>query len=216
MRFVALRSAETFTTTDLLYWFPSPHNSVVSLILLFWACPGKLPGRDLISTVYGALNYVNGSQCTQLERAAYSAMPSSAKSSPGDWDIDIYGLKAIGQGGAAIVFSVDEFTAIKVPIPSPFALKAIEQEREIYRLLNEKPKSQYVIACISTIHTAGVLLEKCIGSVRGRLRLMKQGGHGYSKIGSDEALGQAGRWAYQAAQGLAFIHSHGVIQADGS
>lgn len=145
-------------------------------------------------------------------------MPSPDKSSQGDQDIDVYGLQAIGQGGAAIVFSVDDSTAIKVPIPSPFGLKAIEQEREIYRLFQEKSRSQsqYVITCISTTHMAGVILEKCVGSVRGRLRLMKKGGNGYPEIDSDEALDQAGCWAYQAARGLAYIHSHGVIQADGS
>ncbi|KAK7947032.1 uncharacterized protein PG986_011353 [Apiospora aurea] len=141
-------------------------------------------------------------------------MSPSTKSPTIQWDGNVYGLTVIGQGGTAIVFSIDEETAIKVPIPSPFGLQAIAQEREIYRLFKEQSKSAYVIDCIDPKHDSGVLLEKCVGSVRGRLRQMRQGENGYPKIYSDDALAIAGRWAYQAAQGLAYIHSHGVIQAD--
>ncbi|KAK8073488.1 hypothetical protein PG994_004387 [Apiospora phragmitis] len=141
-------------------------------------------------------------------------MPLPTKPFPSQWDGNVYGLTAIGQGGAAIVFSVDEYRAIKVPIPSAFGLQAIAQEREIYRRFMEQSESAYVIACYDPKHGSGVLLEKCVGSVRDRLRQMHQRDNGYPLVGSEDALALAGRWAYQAAQGLAYIHSHGVIQAD--
>ncbi|KAK7974439.1 hypothetical protein PG989_016287 [Apiospora arundinis] len=140
-------------------------------------------------------------------------MSSPTKSLSGYWEGNIYDLQAIGQGGTAIVFSIDDYRAIKVPISSPFGLQAIEQEREIYRLF-ERKRSEHVIACLNPEHKSGVLLEKCVGSVRGRLRQMQRGDAGCDAINSKQALALARRWAYEAAQGLAYIHRQGVIQAD--
>ncbi|KAK8071238.1 kinase-like protein [Apiospora hydei] len=130
------------------------------------------------------------------------------------WDGSIYNLRIVGMGRTSIVFAVDSSRVIKVPIRSSFCLKAIDQEREVYRRL-EKDKSIYVLSCHDPDFSSGILLEKCVGSVRDRLRLMGQGDGIYPAIGSEHALAHAERWAYQAAQGLAFVHDHGIIQADG-
>ncbi|KAK7973149.1 Protein kinase-like domain protein [Apiospora saccharicola] len=137
-------------------------------------------------------------------------MPKPAKPPPKPWDGNIYGLQNIGHGATALVFAVDDRWVVKVPIPSPFGLQAIEQEREIYRRLGTNG-SKHVISCRNPDHSSGILLERCTGSVRDRLREMRQADGSIPR----ESLVQVGRWAYQAAKGLAYIHEHNVIQADG-
>ncbi|KAK8024402.1 hypothetical protein PG993_012468 [Apiospora rasikravindrae] len=88
-------------------------------------------------------------------------MPARAKALV--WDGSIYGLPNIGRGGTSLAFAVDDRRVIKVPIPSPFGLQAIEQEREVYRRLgNRLPR--YVITCYDPNHSSGLLLERCTGS----------------------------------------------------
>ncbi|KAK8102507.1 hypothetical protein PG984_015653 [Apiospora sp. TS-2023a] len=135
-------------------------------------------------------------------------MPKPAKPPPKSWDGSIYGLRNIGHGATSLVFAVDDRRVVKVPIPSPFGLQAVEQEREIYRRLGRR--SNHIVSCYDPDHSSGILLERCKGSVRDRLREMRQEDGSIPR----ESWIQVGRWAYQAAQGLGYIHEHNVIQAD--
>ncbi|KAK6857199.1 proliferating cell nuclear antigen [Apiospora arundinis] len=153
---------------------------------------------------------------TSSSRSSKSSKPTpsrSTKSSTTEPCDSIYDLELIGQGGTGLVFKVNDRSVIKVPITSSFGLQAIERERQIYRRLRKRP-SNYVVQCLDAEHRSGLFLERCIGTVRGRLRQMLSGGSAFPKINSDDALDLAGRWAYQAAEGLAHIHRYNIIQAD--
>ncbi|SPO07011.1 uncharacterized protein DNG_09705 [Cephalotrichum gorgonifer] len=129
------------------------------------------------------------------------------------WDGNIYGLRKIGQGGTAFVFDIDETAVVKVPIGFPASISAFEREREVYHILAEaKNESPYVLKCFQAELRSGLVLERCQGSVRDELlRMHMEVPH---KFGDAEATERAIRWSFQAASGLGFLHSRGIIQAD--
>jgi len=129
------------------------------------------------------------------------------------WDGNIYGLRKVGQGGTAFVFMLDDWTVVKVPIGSSVSLLAFEREREVYRRLRRSSRQcRNILTCYDTEISSGLVLEKCIESVRERLARMRRGD--LAMIRGTEAMKQVIRWSYQASAGLAFLHDEGVIQAD--
>ncbi|KAK8092964.1 hypothetical protein PG999_014551 [Apiospora kogelbergensis] len=148
-----------------------------------------------------------------MTRSTKPSSTRSTKSSSSESSDSMCDLEIIGQGGSGLVFSVTHTTVIKVPIPSPFGLQAFQRERDIYQRFRKRP-SEYVVECRDTEHSSGLFLERCVESVRSRLRRMRSGDNGFPKIGDEDALALTRRWAYQAAEGLAYVHSQRVIQAD--
>jgi len=126
-----------------------------------------------------------------------------------EWNGNTEGLRAIAHGSAGIVFALDEQRVVKVYIEGAEAsFKDLEIERQAYRNIKANGGSKqcpHVLACYEIDNTYGLVLERCRTTVRRRLR--SRGG-GFS---ASEAV----RLARQAAKGLAFVHSCGIVQGDG-
>lgn len=135
------------------------------------------------------------------------------------WDGNISDLRKIGQGATAFVFIVDDRAVVKVPNGLPASEEAFERERDVYRTLQRsvKDRQQFVLACLDWGFSTGLVLERCVETLRSRLSRIY--GHGVgcaSAPGNYDLMDQAEKWALQAASGLDFIHRKGVIQADGT
>lgn len=111
---------------------------------------------------------------------------------------------------SGLVFAIDPLRVAKVPLGSSQSKQDIEAEREIYREFKAiKRKSgshdgKYVLRCLEVENPRGLVLERCVESVRSRLR--RKG-----EIGLPEKV----RWMKQASRGMSFVHSCRVFQGDG-
>lgn len=135
------------------------------------------------------------------------------------WDGNISDLKKIGQGATAFVFIVDKRSVVKVPNGLPVSDEAFERERDVYLYMQRSTRDRqpYVISCLDWSNPRGLVLERCVETLRSRLSRI----HGHrdafaSTSGNYELMEQAEQWAFQAASGLEFIHQNDIIQADGT
>jgi hypothetical protein len=124
------------------------------------------------------------------------------------WDGDIQGLEPLGHGVSGMIFGIDSKRVAKIDIGTHRSIMDIETEREVFRILNSDPDpSPYVLRCYEFDNPSGLVLQRCSDSVRKRLRIR------YMNNSPPAAVVK--KWAYQAAQGLACIHEHGIVQGDG-
>ena len=123
------------------------------------------------------------------------------------WEGSILDLEGIGHGVSGMVFVIDEYRVIKASFGSPGSKQEIETERIAYRILQQARKpSPHILKCFDSNDPRGLVLERCEHTVRHRLMLTSK----------DDRLSDLDIriWAKQAAEGLAFIHEHGIIQGD--
>jgi hypothetical protein len=119
------------------------------------------------------------------------------------WDGNSEGLTALGYGVSGIVFAIDDRKVVKIHNGTPKSMSDMETERTAYRKISEK-QCPYLLKCLEPSNTHGLVLERCCGTLRGRLRK-----------GPQPEVEVVVKWAWQAAQGLACIHSCNIIQVDG-
>ena len=123
------------------------------------------------------------------------------------WKGTILDLKGIGHGISGMVFLINERRVLKAGFGSSQSLAEIETERMAYRILEgAKKPSPHVLRCFDTEDPRGLVLERCHETLRRRLKSIPQ----------DTTLCdvEVRIWAKQAAEGLAFIHDHYIIQGD--
>jgi serine/threonine protein kinase len=106
-----------------------------------------------------------------------------------------------------MVLAIDDQRVAKIDTGSSRSLEDIKTEREIYRKLSS-PGSPFVLRCYEIDNPNGLVLERCKDTIRKRLQSR------YNGKNPPEQL--ARKWAFEAAQGLAYVHRCGVIQGDGS
>lgn len=134
-------------------------------------------------------------------------MPTRTKNTR-RWDGNIQGLKPLGHGVSGIVFAIDNERVAKIDIGTHRSIDDIETEREVYRMLaTDSNPSPYLLRCYEFDNPTGIVLQRCNDTVRKRLRVK------YAHNCPPAVLVK--NWAYQAAQGLAYIHKHGIVQGDG-
>ena len=111
----------------------------------------------------------------------------------------------LGAGSTGCVHSEDGDTAIKdlCCIDDDMCQNELDIEKKIYQHLGSHPRICKYLG--STEHS--IILKRYVGCVRGRLRALRVRGE---KPAPELAL----RWSIQAAEGLAFLHSKKVLQAD--
>jgi len=126
------------------------------------------------------------------------------KSEPKRWDGSIEGLALLGNGVSGAVFAIDENRVAKIDIGSPRSMKDIKTECMAY--YNFSKGHPNVLLCLEIGNPNGLVFERCRDTVRSRLRSAYRGAPPRVEV--------VKRWAYQAAKGLAFVHSCGVIQGD--
>ncbi|KMU81587.1 hypothetical protein DIZ76_010018 [Coccidioides immitis] len=116
----------------------------------------------------------------------------------------------LGAGVTSHVEAIDQNTALKkAPLwdntyMDNSALRDIQTERLIYQRLGHHPR---ICKYIRPVHR-GMVLERLGDSLRKRLVLT------YQKAGEVPSHELALRWSIQAAEGIAYIHSKGVLQGD--
>jgi len=124
------------------------------------------------------------------------------------WDGNIHNLRPLGNGVSGMVLAIDDKRVVKIDIGSERSVEDAETEREIYQRLQWHGKAhKNVLECCELDNPSGLVLERCDDTIRKRLRSMYR-----DKLPPDEKVVK--RWAYEAAQGLAYIHSCRVVQVD--
>jgi len=120
----------------------------------------------------------------------------------------MHNLRPLGNGVSGMVLAIDDKRAAKIDIGSERSIEDAETEREIYRRLqwNQHPH-KHVLYCYEIDNPCGIVLERCDDTIRKRLRSMYR-----DKSPPDEKVIK--KWAYEAAQGLAYIHRCKVVQVD--
>jgi len=130
---------------------------------------------------------------------------SSSSSGACEWDGNTYGLQAIGYGTAGIVFALDDEKVVKVYVGSDNrSVEDFETERQAY--INLGQGSRHVLKCLDVMNPDGLVLERCQETLRSRIK---------SRRGKYSPQEDALRYAIQAARGLTYVHSCGIIQGDG-
>lgn len=123
------------------------------------------------------------------------------------WDGDVQDLECLGSGATGIVFAIDESKVAKIHLGSPTSVEDFETERAVYRCFNQKLKDKqcdYVLRCLDTENPRGLVFERCQETLRKRLK----------SIGETEREEHALKWARQAAEALAWVHTCGIVQGD--
>jgi len=121
------------------------------------------------------------------------------------WDGYIDNLTLLGHGVSGMVLAIDDRRVAKVDTGSLKSIGDIEIERAAYRNLSS-PESPYVLRCYEVDNPNGLVLERCTHTVRTRLQSQ------YKCKKPPENLVR--NWAYEAVQGLAYVHQCGIIQGD--
>ena len=125
------------------------------------------------------------------------------------WDGNIHNLRPLGHGVSGMVLAIDDKRVAKIDIGSERSVEDAETEREIYRRLQwNQQHHKHVLKCYEVDNPSGLVLERCDDTIRKRLRSMYR-----DKSPPDEKVVK--KWACEAAQGLAYIHSCRVVQVDG-
>jgi serine/threonine protein kinase len=119
----------------------------------------------------------------------------------GQWNS--YDLKPIGRGVSGLVLVLDDTKVVKIALGSPRSINEIEIERQIYRRFAEY-ECPFVVKCYDCNDLRGIILERLEECLRARL----------SRQEDPPTTEDIWKWALQAAEGLAFIHQHQVIQGD--
>lgn len=109
----------------------------------------------------------------------------------------------IGGGVSGVIYALDEDTVLKTATGLNFSVHDLEVERRIYERLSCHP---CILRCIR-VETRGLVLERLVCPLRKRLRDLRRKG----EVPSDETLM---KWAGQIIDGLGYIHSKDVLQAD--
>jgi len=130
---------------------------------------------------------------------------SHRKSKCRPWDGDIQKLEHLGHGVSGMVLVIDEGRVAKIDTGSPRSIEDIAREREVYRRLDEGHCS-YVLKCYDIDNPSGLVLERCNDTIRSCLKSR------YRNSPPPEMVVK--RWAYEAAQGLAYIHRKRIVQGD--
>jgi len=120
------------------------------------------------------------------------------------WNGNTSGLETLDYGVSGRVLAIDDFRVIKVPLGSPRSHEDIETEREAYHRLAKCPPCPYIAKCYDYENPRGIIIERLDQTVRHRLRQLES-----APAGNDVL-----KWALQAARGLAYLHSHEIVQAD--
>lgn len=103
------------------------------------------------------------------------------------------------------MFAIDSYRVAKIHLGTPRSVDDFETEQAVYRRFNNrlsKIDCRYVLRCLDTENSRGLVFERCRQTLRSRIR----------KGVTEEA--QVMRWARQAAKGLAWVHDCKVIQGD--
>lgn len=119
------------------------------------------------------------------------------------WQSYLNGLKILSYGASGIVFVIDENSVIKVPCGGADCAQEHRIERRIYERLGRHPR----IVTLLEIRPYGIVLERLKEPLRKRLLDMRDGGVTPS---TPSLL----KWSAQVAEGLHYLHSKGVLQAD--
>lgn len=131
---------------------------------------------------------------------------SHRKSKRRPWDGDIQKLEHLGHGVSGMVLAIDEGRVAKIDTGSPRSIEDIAREREVYRRLDEGHCS-YVLKCYEIDNPSGLVLERCNDTVRSCLKSRYRNSPPPEKV--------VKKWAFEAAQGLAYIHRKRIVQGDG-
>lgn len=121
------------------------------------------------------------------------------------WDGNIHNLEPLGNGVSGVVLGIDTERVAKIDNGSQRSWEDVETERAIYRKLNQQ-RNEYVLWCWELDNPSGLVLERCDETIRRRLRSK------YRNMPPPDDVVK--RWACEAAKGLAYIHSCGVVQVD--
>ena len=109
----------------------------------------------------------------------------------------------IGGGISGVIYALDENTVLKTATGLEPSVQDLEVEGRIYERLGPHP---CILRCIH-VESRGLVLERLVCPLRKRLRDLHQQG----EVPSDETLM---KWAGQIIDGLGYIHSNDVLQAD--
>ncbi|KAH7349680.1 kinase-like domain-containing protein [Plectosphaerella cucumerina] len=132
-----------------------------------------------------------------------------------DWDGNVYGLALVGQGGIGFVFAIDEERVVKIPAGSDVSVRAFRRERAAFKILGTGVQSKYLLTCLDYHLRDRLVLERCVGTVRERLQEQASAiGNGSPRWQHEELMKCSVTWAYQAAEGLSFVHSKNIVHAD--
>ena len=109
----------------------------------------------------------------------------------------------VGNGTSSLVFAIDNDSVLKAPFGFEGSAKDIDIELQVYNKIGYHPR----IVRFIRMESRGIILEKLLYPLRKRL----QGLQASNELPGDSTLL---RWARQAAEGLTYLHSRGVLQAD--
>lgn len=132
-----------------------------------------------------------------------------------EWDGNVYGLELVGKGGTGFVFAIDKARVVKIPAGSDISFRAFRREREAFRILGREGQSQFLLTCLDYHLRDRLVLERCQSTVRERLQLQAlecttDSPRWYNAVFMKSSI----TWAYQAAEGLSFVHSKRIVHAD--
>lgn len=109
----------------------------------------------------------------------------------------------LGGGVSGVIYALDDDTVLKTATGLYTSVHDIEVERRIYERLGFHP---CILRCIR-VEPRGLVLERLVCPLRKHLRDLHQKGD----VPSDDHVR---KWAGQIVDGLGYIHSKGVLQAD--
>jgi serine/threonine protein kinase len=154
--------------------------------------------------------YVNLQQAQQGHHRGEKSHP---KPDIKGWNGEIYGKEVLGSGLSGTVYAITATRVYKVATGLKFHRNDVKIEKEAYRRFEKKRKRDTSGFARCVLHSfvldnpglSGIVLERRNGTVRRRLA---------TNLSSPASNAQVREWAVQAAKGLAFAHSCGIVHGD--
>lgn len=123
------------------------------------------------------------------------------------------------------MFAIDRERVVKIPDAFDMSIRAVERERAVFKRLDGgRPSCQYILWCLELWHPEGLVLERCVKTVREYVQSYNRDIQVRVAIGEkhiaprwerQDVMKESMKWAYQAAKGLSFLHRKGIVHADG-